>query len=470
MVDSQLHHRWVQSDAVSEPGRVLREAVDFYHGLLDAETAAQSQAELDEQLRRRGLFFAERPLCTVVRPRFLTPEQYRLLRNAVGSVMRALGKAYRAAVANADVRAQFMLTEWEEKLIEVDPGFREPSPTSRMDTFFLPDEHAVHFTEYNAETPAAPAYQDVLSEVFYALPVMRGFERRYEVQPLPGRHHMLHALLEAYREWGGRERPNIAILDWREVPTYSEFVLFQEYFQAHGYECVVISDPREADYRQGKLMVGNIEVTLIYKRVLLSELVAACGLEHAVIRAVSDGAACMVNPFRSKVLHKKASLAFLSDERNSHLFDSEDRRAIDAYVPWTRCLEERHTLRDGGAVDLVPHVVDHKDGLVLKPNDEYGGKGIVLGSQVSQSQWEEAVRHGLSEPTIVQQGVRLPSEPYASVVDGNVEITDRMFDTDPYVWQGSYVSSCLTRLSTVPLLNVTAGGGSTVPTFLLEER
>ena len=30
------------------------------------------------------------------------------------------------------------------------------------------------------------------------------------------------------------------------------------------------------------------------------------------------------------------------------------------------------------------------------------------------------------------------------------------------------VQGCLTRLSTVTLLNVTAGGGSTVPTFLIE--
>jgi hypothetical protein len=55
-------------------------------------------------------------------------------------------------------------------------------------------------------------------------------------------------------------------------------------------------------------------------------------------------------------------------------------------------------------------------------------------------------------------------------VDGKVEVYDRLFDTAPFVWDGSYVSSCLTRISTDPLLNVTAGGGSTVPTFIVEER
>ena len=35
-------------------------------------------------------------------------------------------------------------------------------------------------------------------------------------------------------------------------------------------------------------------------------------------------------------------------------------------------------------IDLVPWVLANKDKLVLKPNDDYGGKGIVLGWTVDQ--------------------------------------------------------------------------------------
>ena len=45
----------------------------------------------------------------------------------------------------------------------------------------------------------------------------------------------------------------------------------------------------------------------------------------------------------------------------------------------------------------------------------------------------------------------------------------RLVDSDPFLF-GTDVAGCLTRLSTVTLLNVTAGGGSTVPTFLIEPR
>ena len=51
-----------------------------------------------------------------------------------------------------------------------------------------------------------------------------------------------------------------------------------------------------------------------------------------------------------------------------------------------------------------------------------------------------------------------------------MSFADRMLDTAPFVCHGDYVDGCLTRLSTAALLNVTAGGGSTVPTFVVERR
>jgi hypothetical protein len=107
---------------------------------------------------------------------------------------------------------------------------------------------------------------------------------------------------------------------------------------------------------------------------------------------------------------------------------------------------------------------------VLKPADEYGGKGIVLGWTVSQEAWECALRDALDAPTIVQQRVDVPGEPYPSYGERGLEFVERSFDTNPYVWHDAYAASCLTRLSTSALLNVTAGGGSTVPTFVIETR
>lgn len=448
---------------------IIREAIDSYHEILTEDVAADSQAVLDAQIRRRDLYFGDRPLCTVLRPRFMSPAQYRVLQQRGAALLGAFATAHQAAVADRSVRAQFRLTAWEEALVLEDPGFPWPSPVSRLDAFFA-GEDGLRFTEYNAETPAGPSFNDVLTEVFYALPAVRAFVHRWDVRPLPARHNVLHALLTAYEAWSGtREIPRVAVLDWLDVPTRREFTLFQEYAARQGVPCIV-ADPRSAELRAGKLTLDGTPVDLIYKRVLISELIERCGVEHAVVRAVRERAVCMVNPFACKILHKKASLAVLSDERNAELFTPQQRQVIAANVPWTRVVEERRTAFGGDTVDLIPFIAEHKDQLVLKPNDEYGGKGIVLGWEVDDAAWTEALHGALREAYIVQERVALPSEPYPSVVDGRLHVADRMLDTAPYVVYGQFIDGCLTRLSTAALLNVTAGGGSSVPTWLVEKR
>ncbi|MBV9019083.1 MAG: hypothetical protein JOZ71_00035 [Ktedonobacteraceae bacterium] len=434
------------------------------------ELASASQFQLDEQQRQRGLFVGNRPLCTVLRPRFLTPEQYRFLQSQLGLLLRAFDKVYRVAMEDATFRAQFGLLDWEEQLIHHDPGFYYASAFARPDTFFVTERGSLCLIEYNGESPASPAYCDTFIEIFYGLPVMREFLRHYEVRSLPSRHSVMHVLLDAYKQWSrGYELPRIAILDWREVPTYNEFVLFAQYFKAQGLECV-IADPREVEYHNGRLMTGDFHITLIYKRVLLSELVAQGGLSHPILRAVLEGAVCMVNPFRCKILDKKASLAVLSDERNAAIFSLDELEAIAAHIPWTCRVEERHTDYHGKKIDLLPYILEHREDFVLKPNDEYGGKGVVLGWQSDRARWAQALQTALAEPYIVQERVDIPSEPYPSVVDGCVVFADRMLDINPFVFYGDYVDGCVSRLSSEALLNVSAGTGSTTPTFVVEKR
>ena len=160
----------------------LNDAIKVYHDLLTDEIAAESQGQLDDQLQRRGLYFGDRPLCTVLRPRFLTVEQYTFLRRSIQPILDAFRRISDAAVEDEEFRQQFFLEDWEEELIQIAPGYSSHTPLSRLDAFFLTDRGQMHFTEYNAEVPAASAYNDVLTKVFLGLPVMGQFLHHYVVQ------------------------------------------------------------------------------------------------------------------------------------------------------------------------------------------------------------------------------------------------------------------------------------------------
>jgi uncharacterized circularly permuted ATP-grasp superfamily protein len=115
---------------------------------------------------------------------------------------------------------------------------------------------------------------------------------------------------------------------------------------------------------------------------------------------------------------------------------------------------------------LAERIARERDKLVLKPNDEYGGKGVVLGWTVDQSEWESATEVALTQSYVVQEAVEVPRQMFPVALDGVREL-ELAVDMDPYLFDGR-ATGCLTRLSAAALLNVTAGAGSIVPTFVLE--
>src|SRR6476661_4210111 len=136
---------------------MLEEAIAHYHALLDPDTARATQQQLTDEQRARNLFFGERPLMSVLRPRFITADQYALFQRACGLVAGAAQRLAPALLEDSALRADLALTPGEERLIAMHPGYAEPSAHSRMDTFLSVDGSSLQFVEYNGESPGASA-------------------------------------------------------------------------------------------------------------------------------------------------------------------------------------------------------------------------------------------------------------------------------------------------------------------------
>ena len=431
-----------------------------YNALLsDAATAAACAETLAEGQRSARAVFGDRPLCVSLRPNFVTKRQH--LANAAASeaLYGALTRLERALLRDEDLRRELDLSPEEDRLALADPGFAAASPSSRLDGFV--SEGVIRYVEYNAESPAGMAYNDVLVKIFDRLPAMRAFRKRYRARPLRAASKQLTVMRRAH----GRRVGTIAIVDWRGLPTLTEFEMFQRTFTDLGVRTVICA-PDDLTYRAGRLRAKGTPIDLVYRRVLLSELLAKPEVAKPLLRAYLAGDVTVVNSLRAKLLHKKMSLALLSDDRYAGLYTPAQRRAIARHVPWTRKVREGHTTYGGKAIDLTEFVVRNRERLVLKPNDEYGGKGVVLGWTVDRHEWEQTLIGALTTSFVVQEKVAVPREPFPVVLD-RVHFLDLSVDCDPYLFWGR-VGGVLTRLSSSALLNVTAGAGSVVPTYLVE--
>jgi uncharacterized circularly permuted ATP-grasp superfamily protein len=283
---------------------------------------------------------------------------------------------------------------------------------------------------------------------------------------------MLKLLVDCHEEFLGRKperAPQIAIIDLKGMPTQNEFELFREYFVAHGYPSIIAS-PDQLEFTNGRLRVGDFEIDIVYKRLLVNEYLPVMDQHPALLNAYRARAICMVNSFRSKLIHKKALFAVLTDARYASLFAASELAMIKKHVPWTRPVRAEKSDYQGQEIDLLQFIADRRDRLVLKPNDDYGGHGIYIGWNTDEIAWNEAIHSALANGDyLVQERVPTAREVFPALTeDGQMSFAEQLVDLDPLLFNGK-VGSAFTRLSSNELANVTAGGGM-VPTFVISER
>lgn len=450
---------------------MLKNAVAYYHELLsDFDLAEESRRTLDEGLENARLIFGGRRLSPYLRPHFVTEADWNRTKTICETIWNCLQKVKDAAIENEEILDELGITEIEKELVAIDPKYKQVSPSARLDSFLT--ENAYSFVELNGESPAGIAYADSATEIFKQLPVMKKFCERYEVEFLEGRSKMLDVLLNCYTEFLGglpEEKPIIAIVDLKDLPTQKEFELFRDYFESQGYTALICS-PDELEFDGKRLRFKEVPIDIVYKRLLVNEYIPILHSAPALLEAYRAGAVCLANSFRSKIVHKKAIFAVLTNEKFAHLFDETELEAIKNHVPWTRKFREEQTEHYGEEINLVEWTRANANKLVLKPNDDYGGHGIYIGWASTDEEWETAIKLALENGDyLVQERVQTSKEEFPMLDSaGNFQMIEQLVDLDPLLFNGT-VGSAFTRLSTTELANVSSGGGM-VPTFIIREK
>jgi hypothetical protein len=436
------------------------DAVEAWHAELanGSELTPAFCRDFAASMRARKLTFGDRIHCPFLRPFLLSAGDEARIRHAAETIAAVGERVVRGAMDSPALFAQLGITPDEERLIRIEPGYDTASTASRVDAFLLPD--ALYFAEYNAESPAGPGYTQRLAELFDSLPVTGRFKQGRKVRFHRPVGLLLEALLDSYREWGGTASPpTMAIVDWREVPTWTEFEILRDEFTAVGVPTVVC-DPRHLEFDGRTLRAEGRKIDLVYRRVLINDIIARPEECAALMRAYETRAVCVANTLRCKIPHKKAFFSVLTDPANSALFSEKEREVIAASVPWTRLLTPQ----------LLDTARTRRESLVLKPNDEYGGTGVTLGWEADERAWDAALQSAAQDAPgtwVIQERIRIRREIFPMFdADGHVTMRDMLVDLAPYLFRGK-MAGYLTRLSATGLANVTSGGGQ-VPSFVLD--
>lgn len=416
----------------------------------------QEVDELNRKLRERRALAGPRVLPTFIKPFFITQQHVDYWRRTVNTLLQCQEKLINLYFESESFRHLYELQEREISLVAIPHRLQRHIHFSRMDS--IPTGSGIEdfqFLEFNCDSPGGAYYADIQRELLAEMKVMKALAGKYSFDLAPYRPRVLKTLLDAWKYAGCSGKPNIAVMGNPEVTNVEEFRLFADYFTANGYDAV-FTDPWSLNYDGKELTKDGFRIDLVYRRGILKDYSGHVEESKAAVDAYRDGNVLFLNPFSAKLGDNKNLLSVLTDPPREDLFTPAEQEMIRKHIPWTRIVREGTTRFEGRDVDLMEFVRRSKDRFVIKPNSEYGGKGVVIGHETSQPEWDAALEEGLTQPRVVQAYVPIPVM-QCPVFDPDLRLADKKFNTNFFTFSGEYGGG-FCRTSDSSVINISAGG------------
>jgi uncharacterized circularly permuted ATP-grasp superfamily protein len=411
-------------------------------------------AEFLAEVGQAGVLYDGKPLCVHRQPLFLEERQVqdfaRILAVFHSAVRKAKDLVLSEGFGDNGLAAAMGLTAEERRLVAIDPGHASASTLARIDTF-CPAGHP-WILELNAESPTGIGYCDALTDLLREDPL---FAQVGPFGAFRSADAALRALLATYSEWGGAGVPRMAIVDFLNVPTRSDFHLLSQSFERHGQPCPLV-DPRDLRFEGGRLLGPSGPIDLVYRRLLVEDILARPEDCAALLAAYEAGAVCVVNSLQTPLLHSKGLFALLHSALFQAHLNAAELRVVRDHVPFTAMLGEGPLC----AGDRLSAIRSSAKDWVIKPVCGSGGRGIIFGRDCTSEQWGEALSQ---RQAVVQQVVPEWVLPFPDA-RADYALKDCFVDLAPFLIRGR-LAGFMCRLSQTAPVNV-AQGAHAVPVFV----
>ena len=428
--------------------KLVDDAVVRYHKILESQPFADlTWAEaLADKMRSHRMVVGDRLASPFLRPHFISRKQYEQLSKAGEALLSAIERVETLALQTPALLQRMELLPAERMLASIDPGYSFLHVTSLLNTNL--NNGSLQFRNFQASSATGLAYGEVLADMFYDAPPVKEFRKKYSLSKFGGTKNLLSAVLKAYKAYGGKKQPNIAVLEFKQpfqTVDGAEYTVLVELFRKHGYQAELVS-PEQLDYRNGSLSKGDFKIDLLYRASSLQEFLMRFDLTHPLVRAYRDGKVCMVNSFRAELAQKRAMFSLLTDNTVTAKFPTVERKAIASFVPWTRIVTQSKTERQGQIIDLPDFISNNKDELVLIPNDSTGALPVFDGPTTEKTAWDRALKQALRERYVVQDRLEPVTARFPVLFYGAMEMRDMQVDVHPHMFLGE-VKSCTANLT-----------------------
>lgn len=318
---------------------------------------------------------------------FVGPKQVQLFKKIVTMVSQISRKLTKEFLDNPDFRKGFRMSKEMEDLVLLDPGYKMPAPIGRYDIFYNGGDE-FKFNEFNTDGASAMNEDLMIGNLLKGSHIFYEMEAGWKVQPFELFYSLVHSMADHYRKITGQFPKNLAIVDFMDKGTLVEFDKFHDVFEKSGYNCI-IADPRTMTYRDGRLYGTDrksgdqVPIDLVYRRMVTSDFLDRVDQCQDFLQAYKDQAFIMIGSFRSQLLHSKLIFSVLHSDACKEILTDQEWAFVQKHVPKTWPI-----MNQADKDELLAH----KDQYVAKPYNGYGAKGVMIGCEYEQDQWEQKIQ------------------------------------------------------------------------------
>src|SRR5437773_66768 len=415
-------------------------------------------------------------------PRIVNPIQRSYFHYVCLQIIDALKRLCAVYINDPQVRKLLPLSEDEEQWVMDAWGQNVPryhTVISRLDanTEFsaLDWRENFQFFEANSVGIGGLHYSSLAEKIILEVvsPRLKRLEPELYLEPNDDMRDLLLDELRLHARSIGRPQCNIAFLDDpKNISGITEYPRLAEYFNEHGHAAVV-ADPREIRFHDDELYYRDMVVDGFYRDMDIKQCIAlekSEGIDLTPIRKAFQRNQ-VISSLAGDFDHKSCWELF-TDDQYCHHFTAAQWRIFNRHILWTRLIRDTKTADETGRmIDLIPYIQSHRPYLVIKPNREYGGIGVTIGPDVTQSDWEGVLKEAVEHPWtyVVQRysAVRCQSLPMLQP-DGSV-VPEDFYITCGFVVTAKDIG-LVGRSSRKSVVNVAQEGGMTAVLMILDQQ
>jgi glutathionylspermidine synthase len=364
--------------------------------LEDQASSAADFFHVNDLIKEKDLSYRGNYVATLAVPKVITESAYAIICAFIEKLFPLFDRIIAQYMSDAEYRKLFDFAPELEELILLSQPRNGWIPMARIDFFFNEESHEIKMCEINTDGTSGMNEDSLLADFLEHNSAFQNYMSDKEYRCFELFDSWAEEFWTVYRaaKGGKTHPPRVAIVDFLEVGYVTEFERFKETFIKHGM-VTEICDIRELNYIKGKLRTpSGMTVDAIYRRAVTSDVMKHYQEITPFIRAVKEGAVCLVGDFVTQIIHNKRLFHILYHPATKAFLTSEEKAFIEQHFPATYPLTSENIKKNA--------VYENREKWIIKPCDSYGAKGFYAGKNCSAEEWQQYCGQYLFDDYILQ--------------------------------------------------------------------